>query len=197
MYVILILWLQVDLPTWRRFSPECASNPLELSSQCQRFSKSYKIHRPHETNNHTSIRVSFRDAYNARSAHGCGKMKYEHSRLAKKWKMEKAETHEVRRGFTFPTDFSRNSSHQGHKTLRLRSEMCLLKTLIIPSGQTLSLARRFTTWTSQSEQVMATCDVLWSDLGQPGRTSLGIMQIARTYRTKTQIVLFVVRKEQY
>ena len=48
--------------------------------------------------------------------------------------------HEVRKGLTFPTDFSENLTmersypkmYQSHKILRLRSEMSLFKTSLIP-----------------------------------------------------------------
>ena len=47
----------------------------------------YKIPGPHGTSNHASMRVSM-----WRSAHGCGKMAYEHSRLARKVKNGKRPT---------------------------------------------------------------------------------------------------------
>ena len=94
-----------------------------------------------ETTNQ-SIRVSFRDAYDVEKCTWLWQDDIWTLQTGQKSENgEKANTHEVRRGFTFPTDFSRNSSwdihtnaqmYQGHKTLRLRSEMCLLKMLIIP-----------------------------------------------------------------
>ena len=61
--------------------------------------------------------------------------------LTKKWKIEKrGDTHEVRRGFIFPIEFSKKEHvlghtnaqmYQCHKTLQLRSEMSLLGTLTL------------------------------------------------------------------
>ena len=88
---------------------------------------------------HTSIRVSFKDAYNVEKC--TWPLQDDIWTLQtgqKSEKGEKAETHEVRRSFPFSIEFSRNLSWDihGHPnaqiTLRLRSEMCLLKTLIIP-----------------------------------------------------------------
>ena len=63
---------------------------------------SYKITRPHGTYTHTSIRGFIR-VY--RSSKIRSRQKVE-----KIEKVEMAETCEVRRGFTFLTDFSKNSS---------------------------------------------------------------------------------------
>ena len=67
-----------------------------------RVYRSYKITRPHGTYTHTSIRVSFRvyRSYKIRSRQKVEKIE----------KVEMAETREVRRGFTFLTDFPKNSS---------------------------------------------------------------------------------------
>ena len=76
--------LQVDLPTGS-LAPSAPATRWNYHPNASGFSKSYKIHRPHETNNHTSIRVSFRNAYNGEKCAWLWQDDMaEHSRLAKK-----------------------------------------------------------------------------------------------------------------
>ena len=61
----------------------------------------YKIAGPHGTYTHTSIRCFMRAYINYKIR--------SHQKVEKNEQMEIAETREVRRGFTFLTDFSKNS----------------------------------------------------------------------------------------
>ena len=75
-----------------------------------------------------------------RSAHGCGKMTYEHSRVGKKVKKGKRPTRmKSAEGFfsdrfflKFDVAHSNPKMYQSQKTPRLHSKMSLLKTSLIP-----------------------------------------------------------------
>ena len=96
---------------------------------------SYKILRPHGTINHFSIGVSFRV-----------------NMIQKSEKREKADMHEVPRGFTFPTDFSENLTRNivtQKCTKVIKHCACAVKLASLRrdsfrSGNTLSPARNYT-----------------------------------------------------
>jgi hypothetical protein len=108
------------------------------------FTEVKKISPPHGTNwtnNHTFIKGFHLGMHTMwRNADGCGKMTYEHFRLAKKVKKGKGRNAWSPERVHFSDWFfwkfvlrhTNSQMYQGHKKLRLRSEMCLLKTLIIP-----------------------------------------------------------------
>ena len=107
---------------------------------------SYKSPQPHGTINHISIRASFRVYASFKIPRPYGTIRHISTRVSfrvyiipkspQSEKREKADMHEVCKGFTFPTDFFRKfdmehgypKKYQSQKTLRLRSEMSLLKT---------------------------------------------------------------------